>query len=218
MDAVVTTAPEKPKLRGVSHQVAAFLALGATVVLVRWARTPYAAFAAAIYGLSLTAMYTISALYHRPTWRPAARQWMRRADHAGIFVLIAGSYTPIGLLLRPDLGSIVLIVAWCGAAAGVLQSLFWVDAPKPLSALIYVALGWVSLFFMPKLAMRAGLAWVVLFCIGGAIYSAGAVVYAARRPNPAPRVFGYHEIFHVLVIVASICHFASEVRVIGLLR
>jgi hemolysin III len=210
----VTAPLVKPKLRGVSHQIAAFVAAIATAVLVLTAPSTRAMGVAALYGLSLVAMFTISATYHRPTWQPKARAWMRRLDHAGIFILIAGTYTPIGVYLAPIIGPQMLYVAWIGAILGVFQSLFWVHAPKPVSAALYVALGWACVMFIPAMLREGGWLWVGLLLGGGVIYSLGAVTYALKRPNPNPKVFGYHEIFHVLVIVASICHFIVEVDVI----
>ena len=213
-EAAVPAPLVKPLLRGVSHQVAFFAALAGTAVLVDMAPSTRGAWAAAIYGISLCAMFGTSASYHRPTWQPRARAWMRRADHAAIFVLIAGTYTPFALLIERDNGSLMLWVAWGGALAGVLQSLFWVHAPRPVSAFLYLLLGWASVFFLPRIVAVTGMSFVWLLGGGGLVYSAGAVIYALRRPNPAPKVFGYHEIFHVLVIIAAALHYAAEILVV----
>jgi len=135
---------------------------------------------------------------------------MRRVDHAGIYLLIAGTYTPVGLLaLHGSLQHVVLAVVWAGAGAAILIKLCWVGAPKWLSAVFGIALGWVGVVAMPQLAHSAGIAAVVLLAAGGVAYTAGGIVYAARRPNPAPAVFGYHEVFHALTIVALACQYVA---------
>jgi hemolysin III len=200
----------KPRLRGVSHQYAFYVALAAGAALVVLARGGEARAAALVYGLSLAAMFGASALYHRIDWSPRPRAWLRRLDHSMIYVLVAGTYTPFALLvLAPALGWTVLGVVWGGALAGVVISLAWIDAPRWLTAVLYVALGWVSIVTMPQLWDRAGVLAVALLATGGVLYTVGAVVYARRRPDPVPRVFGYHEVFHVLVIAAAAVHFAA---------
>jgi hemolysin III len=200
----------RPRFRGVSHQYAFFASLITGAVLIFVAPTRKATTAAAIYAASVSGLFGASALYHRVTWRPATRRWMRRLDHSMIFVLIAGTYTPFALLvLHGTLATAVLGVVWGGAAAGVLLKLVWVDAPKWLMAGIYLALGWVGVATMPQLLSRAGIGAVTLLFVGGALYSAGAIVYALRRPDPRPATFGYHEIFHVLVIAAAAAHYAA---------
>jgi hemolysin III len=210
--------PQKPLLRGVSHEIASGLALAGWVVLAVTAASAAARTAAMIYGASLFALFAVSATYHRPTWSPRARLVMRRLDHSAIFLLIAGTYTPFCLLMGGRQGRVLLAVAWTGAALGVLQSVFWVKAPKPLIAVLYVVLGWVIVPVLP--AMRASLGGVGLGLLagGGLAYTVGAVVYATRRPDPFPRVFGYHEIFHALVVVAAVCHFAAVASVLGAIR
>jgi hemolysin III len=206
------TAPAlvKPSLRGVSHQAAAFVALGAGGVLVALAPSPPARLAALVYALSLFAMFAVSALYHRPTWAPAARARMRRLDHATIFLLIAGTFTPFAVLgLGGAQATTLLAIAWGGALLGLLQSLFWVHAPKPLTAALYLAMGWAISPYFRELHAALGARALMLLLAGGVAYSLGALVYALRRPNPFPRTFGYHEVFHALVIVASVCHFAA---------
>ena len=200
----------KPRLRGVSHQYAFFVALAAGAALVALARGGEARVVAGVYALSLSAMFGASALYHRIDWSPRPAAWLRRLDHSMIFVLVAGTYTPFAVLvLAPALGWTVLAVVWGGALVGIVISLLWIDAPRWLTALLYVALGWVSIVVMPQLWDRAGVLAVALLATGGLLYTAGAVVYARRRPDPAPRVFGYHEVFHVLVIAAAAVHFAA---------
>jgi hemolysin III len=210
-------AAEKPLLRGVSHEIAAGLALVGWVALALVAAPGRARVAANVYGASLFTLFVISALYHRPTWQPRARRLMRRLDHSAIFFLIAGTYTPICLLLPPATGKPLLAIVWGGAVAGMLQSLLWVGAPKTLSAAIYVALGWVVVAVLPTVFGALGPGAIALLLAGGAAYTVGAVVYATRRPDPFPRVFGYHEVFHALVIAAAACHFAVAVSAVGAL-
>jgi hemolysin III len=201
----------RPRFRGVSHKYAFFASLITGAVLILIAPTRKATTAAAIYAVSVSGLFGASALYHRITWRrPSARAWMRRLDHSMIFVLIAGTYTPFALLvLHGTLANVVLAIVWGGALGGVVLKLAWVDAPKWLMAAIYVALGWVGAATIPQMASRAGIGAVTLLAVGGVLYSAGAVVYALRRPDPSPKVFGYHEIFHVLVIAAAAVHYAA---------
>jgi hemolysin III len=201
-------AAEKPLLRGVSHQIAAFVALAGWALLAATSPSPAARAAAHVYGASLVALFAVSAMYHRPRWSPRARAWMRRLDHSAIFLLIAGTYTPFCLLLGGRTGLALLAIAWVGAGLGVLRSVLWVRAPKPLVAGIYVALGWVIVPVLPRLRGVLGAGELGLLAAGGALYTLGAVVYATRRPDPSPRVFGYHEVFHAMVIAAAVCHYA----------
>lgn len=203
-----TFVPEKPLLRGVSHEIAAGVALAAWTALALISAPGRARVAANVYGASLFTLFLVSALYHRPSWRPRARLFMRRLDHSAIFLLIAGTYTPFCLLLPAGSGLRVLEIVWGGAAAGVLQSVLWPRAPKALSSVVYVLLGWVIVPVLPSLRGALGLGGLALLAAGGAAYTLGAVVYATQRPDPFPRVFGYHEVFHALVIAAAACHFA----------
>lgn len=200
----------KPRLRGVSHQYAFFVALAAGAALVVLVRGGEARLAVGVYALSLCAMFGASALYHRIDWQPRPRAWLRRLDHSMIFVLVAGTYTPFAVLvLAPALGWTLLGIVWGGAIGGVVMSLAWNDAPRWFSATVYVALGWVAIIGLPQLWDRAGALAVALLTTGGLLYTLGAIVYARRRPDPAPRVFGYHEVFHVLVIAAAAVHFTA---------
>lgn len=204
--------PVKPIMRGLLHQEAAWLAFGAGAVLVSMSRTLEAAAAAAIYSLSLVVLFAVSSIYHRFQWTTArARALMRRADHSAIFVLIAGTYTPISLLgLTGSDGRRLLAIIWIGAALGVALSLFWVKAPR---ALVAVALGWtITPYFDQARKLLGASIWLVL--AGGVVYTIGALVYAIRRPDPWPRVFGYHEVFHALTLVGAILHFVAVVRVV----
>ena len=199
----------KPRLRGVSHQYAFFVSLGCGAGLILAASGGRARLAASVYAAAVSALFGTSALYHRVTWRPGARRWMRRLDHSMIFVLIAGTYTPVALLaLQGPLATTILIVLWAGALGGMIFKLAWIDAPKWLLAAIYVVLGLVSAAVFGQLPGAIGWLGVAGLAAGGVLYTAGAVVYASGRPNPAPAVFGYHEIFHVLVIVAAALHYA----------
>jgi hemolysin III len=196
--------PERPRLRGISHLIAAFVAGCAGVVLVAGAPTTKAAVAAAIYAAGLTLQFATSAVYHRVWWRTArARVWMRHADHAAIFLCIAATYTPFALLvLHGWPGVAILVAAWLGAAAGVVRELAWPGAPRWLAVAAYVALGWLAIPTAPW--MIGALGWKALAVLGGGVlYTAGALVYAAQRPDPAPAIFGYHEVFHALVVGAA---------------
>lgn len=204
----------KPLLRGVSHHVAFYVALVATALLVASAPSTRAALACVVYGASLSTLFGVSALYHRPDWSPARRQLMRRLDHSAIFLLIAGTYTPLFWLLDPSPSHRPLWMVWIGAALGVAKSLVWPHAPKALTALLCVVLGWVVVGDVVRLAPAMGAVTVGLLVAGGVVYTVGALVYARKRPDPVPTVFGYHEVFHALVIVASICTFVHVVRVV----
>ena len=201
----------KPRMRGVLHQWAFFVSLILGLVLVLAANGGRETFAASVYAGSVAALLGTSAVYHRVNWsRTAARLWMRRLDHAMIFVLIAGTYTPFGLLvLEGTLATAILIAVWSGAAAGIILQLVWVHAPKWVSSLVYVVLGWVAVLTFPGLIDGIGVLGTMLVAAGGLLYTVGAVVDALGRPDPAPTVFGYHEIFHALVIVAAALQYAA---------
>jgi hemolysin III len=208
-------APVKPLLRGSLHAAAAWFALGSGTVLVAMASDMRAAIAGAVYALSLFALFTISAIYHRVQWKSViARARMRRADHASIFVLIAGTYTPISLLgLGADDGRRLLILIWTGAIAGVVLSLSWITAPKALIAALAVAVGWTITPYIDEVRhMLGGDLWLIF--AGGIAYTLGAIVYAMKRPDPWPHVFGYHEVFHALTLVGAALHLAVIVRIV----
>ncbi len=204
----------KPLLRGVSHEIAALAALAAWIGLTVAARSPRGRVAGSVYGATLLALFTVSALYHRPTWAPRARLFWRRLDHSAIFLLIAGTYTPFCLLLGGGSGTALLAVVWSGAALGVLQAVAWPTAPKPLVAVVYVILGWVVIPVLPTLRLELGATSIAALAAGGIAYSLGAAVYALRRPDPFPRVFGYHEVFHALVVAAAVLHFLAVARAV----
>jgi hemolysin III len=202
---------QKPRLRGVSHEWAFFISLAAGGALVIAAPAGTATLVAAIYAFSLSALLGTSALYHRVNWRrPEIRRWMRRLDHSMIFLLIAGTTTPFAaLVLGGALGEAILIAVWAGAAAGIVVELIWVEAPKWVSVLVYLAVGWIGAIGFPAIVLDAGIGAGILIAVGGALYTAGAVVYARQRPDPNPAVFGYHEVFHVFVLAAIAAHFAA---------
>ncbi len=201
----------KPLLRGVSHEIAFFVALFGAVALLLLASDPTALAGAAIYGASLATLFGVSALYHRRNWAPAPRNLMRKLDHSAIFVLIAGTFTPFCLSLGGRGRELGLVLVWGGAALGIAQSLFWVHAPKWVVAVACVGLAWSM---TPLLARAADARELALLLGGGVLYSVGAVIYAAKRPDPAPAVFGYHEVFHALVIAGSACHYAAVVPMV----
>lgn len=201
---------DKPRLRGVLHQAAFVIAVVLAPLLIVGADGGRARLAAAVFACSVAACFGASALYHRVTWKPRARLWMRRIDHAGVYLLIAGTYTPVSLLaLQGAWRPVVLIIVWAGAAAAILLKFVWVAAPKWLAATIGLALGWVAVAALPQLAGRLHPAAVILLVAGGLAYTAGAIVYARRRPDPAPAVFGYHELFHALTIVGVACQYVA---------
>jgi len=215
--AIVQTehAGHKPLLRGVLHQWAAVYALGAGTGLVVLAPTPNARIAVAIYAASLVLLLTISAVYHRCTWTTGVRTWLRRADHASIFLLIGGTYTPIVMLaIGGDDGRHLSIAIWSGVALGVLVSMLWPHAPKFVTATIAVAVGWTIVPYVGVLRRVLDSTELGLIVVGGIAYTVGAVVYAVKRPNPWPRTFGYHEIFHALTLVGAGLHLAAVLSIV----
>lgn len=200
---------QRPRLRGVLHAVAfaAAVVVGALFVA---AAPDSRVLPAAVFAASAALMLGTSALYHRIAWGRAARLWMRRADHAGIYLLIAGTYTPVGLIsLSGPWRVTILAIVWSGAAVATISKFCWVRSPKWLSAVIGVALGWVGVAAMPQLAHHDGITPVILLAAGGLAYTLGALVYAFRKPDPSPMVFGYHEVFHALTIVALACQYVA---------
>jgi processive 1,2-diacylglycerol beta-glucosyltransferase len=211
-----TAAEDRPRLRGVLHAVAFGFSclIGAFVVAYSPSRHELGA---AVFAVSASIMLGTSALYHRIRWVPHRRLWMRRADHAGLFLLIAGTYTPVALIgLHGAWRTGVLAVVWGGAALATITKMYWVRSPKWVSAVIGIALGWVAVVALPQFAHNEGLAPVFLLAAGGLAYTTGAVVYASRRPDPLPHLFGYHELFHALTIVAlTLQYVAIAVFVVG---
>lgn len=202
-------------MRGALHAIGAPVALAVGLALVLVAGTPRERTGVGVFAVSLTALFTVSAVYHRGRWRPAVKAWLQRIDHSMIFILIAGTYTPFCLLVLAGSTSwIVLTIVWGGAIAGIVMRLVWSRAPKWFFVPLYLSLGWVAVIVAPSLAAGASLATNLLLVTGGVLYSAGAVVFATRRPDPFPSVFGFHEVFHALTIAAASCHAAALVLVI----
>ena len=200
----------RPLLRGVSHAYAFWAALAAAVALVVLAPGATARVAGAVYGVGLCALFLASSTYHRWRWNPRWKPVLRRIDHSTIFVFIAASYTPVALLvLHGALRWVVLGGVWAGAIGGVALSVAWITAPRALAAACYVGLGWFAVIAVPQLVSALPVTPLVLFAAGGILYSIGALVYATRRPNPWPRTFGFHEVFHALVIAAAAAHFVA---------
>ncbi len=200
----------RPRLRGVSHQYAFFAAVVLGPPLILLADSAGERVGASVFAIALATMFGVSALYHRITWQPKARRWMRRLDHAAIYLLIAGTYTPVALLALSGVWRwTILPIVWGAAIAAIVLKLAWVDGPKWLSVVIGMALGWMGVIALPQLWSHAGAAGIALLAIGGVLYTAGAVVYARQRPDPVPTVFGYHEVFHAFVIVAAGCQYAA---------
>jgi hemolysin III len=199
----------KPKLRGVFHEVGFYAAAAIGVVIVVTAEPGRARMSGAIFASCVAACFGASALYHRPTWRPRARAWLARLDHAGVYLLIAGSYAPFGLIVMSRSWAIpVLAIVWTGALAAIVLKLLWVETPKWLSAIIGLTLGWVGAAALPQLLKLSPVA-IVLVVASGILYTGGAIIYARRRPDPHPQVFGYHELFHVLTVAAAACEYVA---------
>ena len=207
---------QRPRLRGVFHFYAFFAAIAGGVVLVAIADGVSARLASLIYGAALAAMFGASALYHRVQWRSAARRlWARRLDHSMIFVFIAGTYTPfVMLVLNGWLRIGVLAGVWGGVLLGLLLSFLWIHAPRWITAIAYLAVGWIGAPAIPQLMHQDGIASMVLLAVGGGLYSLGAVAYATKRPNPYPRYAGFHEVFHLLVVVAAASQFVAVALVV----
>lgn len=200
----------RPLLRGVSHQYAFLLSVVAGVALVAGAQTARAAVAAAVFAATVAIMFATSALYHRVRWGARARRWMRRFDHAAIFLVIGGTYTPFALLALDGAWRVtILSVVWAGVLVAVVFRFVWVTAPGWVAAGMGIGLGWLSVAVMPQVIGQIGIAGFLLLLVGGVLYTAGSLIYALKRPDPAPRVFGYHEVFHALVVAAVACQYAA---------
>lgn len=207
---MLTPYDPKPKFRGISHLVAAVLALPAAGLLISSAMPGHATLGAAVYATSFTLLFATSATYHVPMWPLSWRAWFRRADHSAIYVLIAGSYTPGCLVALPDdTGRALLVTVWTVAALGVAKSFFWTNAPRWLNAGVYVVFGWLIVPFLPQLYQGGGGFFVLMMAIGGAFYTFGAVIYAKKWFNGRKDLFGYHEVFHLFVVAAAGCHYAG---------
>lgn len=200
---------ERPSLRGLLHAAAFVVSVAVGAVFVAYAPAGHV-LGAAIFAATASLMLGTSALYHVVTWSPGPRLWMRRADHAALFVLIAGTCTPVALYgLDGAWRTTVLAVVWGGAVLAGLAKFAWVGSPRWLSIALGIGLGWTAVAALPQIAHSEGISPIVLLLLGGLAYTSGAAVYGARRPNPAPRVFGYHEVFHALTIVALALHYVA---------
>jgi hemolysin III len=210
---VVTAA--KPRLRGWLHAITSPLALASGIVLIALAPTGPGRAAAVAYAVTSVVLFTTSAIYHRGHWGPVAERRLKRMDHANIFLLIAGSYTPFGVLaLKGDARAAVLAAVWGTALLGVAFRVFWVNAPRWLYVPLYIGLGWAAAFFVPQLIHGAGVAAFVLIAVGGLLYTFGGLVYGLKRPNPSPRWFGFHEIFHACTVAAFACQYVAASMVV----
>jgi hemolysin III len=208
LDAAV--AAVKPRLRGWIHAGTFPLALAAGIVLVCLAPTSKSRIAAAVFGITAAMLFGTSAVYHRGTWSPRLQGLLKRMDHSNIFLIIAGTYTPFALLLLPGHeAKELLLIIWSGAVAGVLFRVFWVGAPRWLYTPIYCALGWVAIFYFGPFLKHGGVALVALIAAGGFLYTLGAIVYGTKKPNPSPRWFGFHEIFHAFTVAAFTAHYIA---------
>ena len=200
----------KPKLRGWLHAVMFPVAIAAGIVLVALADTGEERISSAIFSLAAVLLFGASALLHRGSWSPRVTRLLRRLDHSNIFLIIAGTYTPLAVLaLPPGKGRVLLWIVWVGALIGVAFRVLWVGAPRWLYTPVYVALGWVAVIYLPDLLSGAGVAVVVLILAGGVLYSVGALIYGLKRPNPFPRWFGFHEVFHALTVAAFTVHYVA---------
>ncbi|MGZ6752753.1 MAG: PAQR family membrane homeostasis protein TrhA [Nocardioides sp.] len=213
-----TVADVKPKLRGWMHLATAPLTLAAGIVLVALSPDTQTRWGSAVFSASALILFTVSAVYHRGTWSPRVWTVLRRFDHSNIFLLIAGSYTPLTLMLLEGTQRVVLLVTvWTCAILGVLFRVFWTDAPRWLYVPLYIGMGWAAVFFIPgfrhgaseRLGVGVGTAVLVLIAAGGALYTLGGVVYGFKRPNPWPRWFGFHEVFHTFTILAFTAHYVG---------
>ena len=199
----------KPRLRGVVHELGFYAAVAVGVVVVVTAEPGRARMAGLIFASCVALCFGASAVYHRPTWRPRARAWLARLDHAGVYLLIAGSYAPFGLIVLSKGWAIpVLAIVWGGALAAIVLKLCWVQAPKWLSVVIGLTLGWVGAVAFPQLLKLSPVA-ILLVVASGLFFTLGAIVYARRRPDPRPQLFGYHELFHVLTVAAVACEYVA---------
>jgi hemolysin III len=200
----------KPRLRGWLHAGTFPLAVVSGIVIVLLAPSAEAKVASAIFAVTAALLFGVSALYHRGRWSPRTFAILRRLDHANIFLIIAGTYTPFTLLLldRPS-ARLLLTLVWAGALIGVAFRVLWLGAPRWLYVPVYVALGWAAAFWLPDFFSRGTPAIAVTIVAGGLLYSAGAIIYATKRPNPSPRWFGFHEVFHACTIAAFIVHYVG---------
>jgi hemolysin III len=200
----------KPKLRGWLHAGTFPLAVASGIVIVLLAPTAKAKIASAIFAVTAALLFGVSALYHRGHWSPRTLAVLRRLDHANIFLIIAGTYTPFTLLLLDQRSAqLLLTLVWAGALIGVAFRVLWLGAPRWLYVPVYVALGWAAAFWLPDFFTRGSVAIALMIISGGLLYSAGAIIYATKKPNPSPRWFGFHEVFHAFVVAAFFVHYVG---------
>ncbi|MBO0901624.1 hemolysin III family protein [Cellulomonas sp. zg-ZUI222] len=200
----------KPRLRGMIHAGVAPIALVASIALVALSPTSAARWSTAVFGVTAVLLFGTSAVYHRGTWSPRTAALLRRLDHTNIFLIIAGTYTPLAvLLLPPATARSLLLIVWSGAVVGMLARIFWLGAPRWVYVPIYLALGWVAVGYFPQFWQTGGATVVGFIAVGGLAYTVGAIIYGMKRPNPSPRWFGFHEIFHALTVVGYGCHFVA---------
>lgn len=211
LDAAVPAADEiKPRLRGWIHAGNAPLAIIGGAILTALAPATAPRVAVLVFAITAALLFGTSAVYHRGTWSDRTKAALRRADHANIFLIIAGTYTPLAvLLLDKRTATTLLIIVWSGALLGLAARMLWLSAPRWVYTPVYIALGWVAVGFMKQFWDAGGPAVVWLVIAGGLAYTGGAIVYALKRPNPSPEWFGFHEIFHVGTVVGFWCHFAA---------
>ncbi len=206
----------KPRLRGYLHQEAFFVALGACILLLAKCETKTQWVTCIIYSLSLLILFGISAIYHRPHWQPKQRKFLKRLDHSAIFIVIAGTFTPVSVLsLPPNMGLTLAVIAWSFALLGIIQSVFWTTAPKWLTAMLYIGMGWLASPFLRELHDGLGSNSLALIIVGGVVYTIGAVFYALKRPKLNPIIFGYHELFHLFTIIGATLHFVVIYKLIN---
>ena len=206
----LVAAKRRPRFRGVLHQYTFFVSVLLGVLLALGAQGGIERLSAVVFAASVATMLGVSALYHRVVWPPGPRRWIRRLDHAAIFLLIAGTYTPFGLVaLDGAWRVVVLAIVWSGALAAIVLKVAWIDAPRWVAALVAVCLGWVGVVALPEIHHSVGLSPLALAAVGGLLYTAGGIIYALRRPDPLPSVFGYHELFHALVVAAAGCQYVA---------
>lgn len=212
---VASGAATKPKLRGWLHAGMFPLSLAAGIVLVALAPSGGSRIAAAIFSLAAVLLFGTSALFHRGDWSPTVENRLRRMDHANIFLIIAGSYTPFAMLGLPeDQGRLLMTIVWSGALLGVLFRIFWMGAPRWLYTTLYLVVGWIAVFFLPELIDGVGVAAVVLIIVGGVLYTLGALVYGLKWPNPWHGWFGFHEVFHAFTVAAFTVHYVAVSMVV----
>lgn len=207
---------KKPLLRGYFHEWMFFISIGACIPLISKSTNPNELIATIVYSIGIFMMFGFSALYHRINWRPKVLKLMRRLDHSSIFIMIAGSFTPICLLVLPDkLGLQLLLIIWIIAGIGIIQTVLFTNTPRMVRAGIYLIAGYMAIPYLSVLSSVMGFTNYALTVAGGTIYSVGAIGYGLKFPDFSPKYFGYHEFFHILVSVAAILHFIVIYSIVG---